>query len=240
MPANLTPQYIEAEEAFKRAATTEEKILALEEMLRTIPKHKGTEKMQADIKRRLSRLREEGEAARRKGKGDPFRVEREGAGQVFTVGLPNSGKSALVGALTKAKVLVAPYPFSTQLPIPGMMPYEDVLIQLVDSPPISPDLAPPALLASIRLGDGLLISLDVSVDSCLEDLDALIGILEDRRVLPDKTSRTLLALTKVDLDHARENAEVVRATFPQFSSVEVSTKTGEGLDLIPPAVFRML
>ena len=94
MPANLTPQYMEAEEALQRAITPEEKLDALEEMLRAIPKHKGTEKMQADIKRRIARLREASEAARKKGKADPYRVEREGAGQVFVVGPPNSGRSS--------------------------------------------------------------------------------------------------------------------------------------------------
>jgi hypothetical protein len=95
MPANLTPQYIEAEEAYKRATTVEERIAAVEEMLRAIPKHKGTEKMQADLRKRLARLRVEGREARKKGMSDPYRVEREGAGQVFVVGPPNSGKSSL-------------------------------------------------------------------------------------------------------------------------------------------------
>ena len=162
MPANLTPQYMEAEEAYKRATTQEDKLAALEDMLRSIPKHKGTEKMQADIKKRIARAREEGQAGAKKGRPDPFRVERAGAGQVFVLGAPNSGKSSLVGALTGAKVVVAEYPFATTAPVPGMMRFEDILIQMVDMPPLTRDTFVPAMAASIRAGDGVLLTVDAA------------------------------------------------------------------------------
>ena len=139
MPANLTPMYRKAEEAFRQATTTADKIAALEEMYATLPKHKGTEKMQADIRQRLSHLREAGQKEKVRGGVDIFHVTKQGAGQFVLIGTPNSGKSALVAALTKAHVTVAPYPFSTHAPVPGMMPYEDIQIQLVDMPPITPE-----------------------------------------------------------------------------------------------------
>ena len=176
MPANLTPQYLEAEEAYRRAKTQQEKLAALEEMLRSIPKHKGTEKMQADIKRRIAKLRDEAARAAKKGKADPYRVEREGAGQVFVVGPPNSGKSSVVAALTSAKVVVADYPFATSAPVPGMMKHENVLIQLVDTPPITPDTFPPAMAAALRGGDGLLVTIDASSDDCLDMLEECVGL----------------------------------------------------------------
>ena len=151
-------------------------------MLRTIPKHKGTDKMQADIKRRIARIKEAGEAARKKGKQDPYRVEREGAGSIV-IGPPNSGKSALVGKLTSAKVVVAPYAFATTQPVPGMMKYEDILIQLVDTPPISIDNCPPTLMASIRSGDAVIMVVDVSSDSCLDDIQSLLELLDERKVV---------------------------------------------------------
>ena len=132
MTANLTPDYLEAERRFKSAKTTEDKVAAIEEMMATIPRHKGTEKMQADLKRRLSKLR--AEQARRPTSriGIIHRVEKEGAGQVAMVGPPNSGKSLLVRRLTHAMPEVADYPFTTRVPLPGMMPFEDVQVQLVD------------------------------------------------------------------------------------------------------------
>ena len=137
MPANLTPEYLAAEEEFKSAQSHEEKIAALERMLSTVPKHKGTEKLQADIKRRLSRERKEGH---KKGgaRTVPFwLVKKEGAGQVALIGPPNAGKSSLLAALTNARPEVADYPFTTHAPTPGMMAYENIQVQLIDLPPVS-------------------------------------------------------------------------------------------------------
>ncbi|HON42432.1 MAG TPA: 50S ribosome-binding GTPase [Bacillota bacterium] len=239
MPANLTPQYMEAEEAYKRAITPEERLAALEEMLRTIPKHKGTDKMQADIKRRIARVKEAGEAARKKGKVDPYRVEREGAGQVFVVGPPNSGKSALVGRLTSAKVVVAPYAFATTQPVPGMMKYEDILIQLVDTPPISADNCPPALMASVRSADAVIMVVDVSSDSCLDDIQSLLDLLEERRVI-NQGKPHMVAMSKMDLPGAADNADILVEAYPGIGLVRVSAESGEGLEELPRAVFDML
>ncbi|MGI6130747.1 MAG: GTPase [Bacillota bacterium] len=239
MPANLTPQYMEAEEAYKRAITPEEKIDALEEMLRTIPKHKGTDKMQADIKRRIARLKEAGEAARKKGRPDPYRVEREGAGQVFVVGPPNSGKSALVGRLTNARVVVASYPFATVQPVPGMMKYEDILIQLVDTPPVLADNCPPALVASIRSGDAVLMVVDASSDSCLDDVQDLLDLLEERRVI-NQGKPHMAVLSKIDLPDAADNAEILLEAYPDISFVTVSAESREGLEELPRILFDML
>jgi len=239
MPANLTPQYMEAEEAYKRAITPEEKLAALEEMLRTIPKHKGTDKMQADIKRRIARMREAGEAARKKGKADPYRVEREGAGQVFMVGPPNSGKSALVGGLTNAKVVVAPYPFATTQPVPGMMKYDDILIQLVDTPPISVDNCPPALVASVRSGDAVIMVVDASIDSCLDDVQDLSDLLQERKVI-NQGKPHIVALTKIDLPGAADNAEIVLEAYPDIRFVKVSAESGKGVEELPRIIFDML
>ena len=118
MPANLTPDYLEAEQRFKSAKSTEEKIEALEEMYSTIPKHKGTEKMQGEIKRRLSKLRTS-QAKRPTRRIDAMhRVEKEGAGQVALAGPPNSGKSSIVGRLTNAPVKITEFPYGSPLPVP--------------------------------------------------------------------------------------------------------------------------
>src|SRR5262249_56952323 len=131
MPANLTPQYLEAEKRFKHAESLIEKIAALEEMMATIPKHKGTEKLQADLKKKLSALRKESEQSKKGGRRETFVVEREGARQLALVGAPHSGKSQLVRTLTHATPEVAEYPYTTRNPIPGMMLYDNVRLQLV-------------------------------------------------------------------------------------------------------------
>ena len=163
MPANLTAAYLQAEQKFKGASSHPEKVEALEEMLRTIPKHKGTEKMQADIKRRLSRLRKEALKKKSTASQKLFHyVEKEGAGQVVLCGPPNSGKSQLLENLTHAEPKVANYPYTTQRPLPGMMAYEDIQIQLVDTPPLDPETLEPWQLAMIKQADAVLLLFDVN------------------------------------------------------------------------------
>ncbi|MEW5866330.1 MAG: GTPase [Bacillota bacterium] len=250
MPANLTPQYLEAEQAFKEAKTVPEKIAALEEMLALIPKHKGTEKLQADIKRRLSKLREEGEKKAKTGRQDPFLVEKHGAGQVALAGFPNSGKSALVGALTRAKVTVADYPFSTALPVAGMMQFEDILIQLVDMPPMTEEGLGPGLAGALRNADALLLVVDASSDDCLDQLEGILTHLRERRVLRDEVvegvhAHTLedcmVVATKIDAPDAAENLEILKEYLPSgLEFVATSAATGENLETLRRRVFDLL
>ena len=184
MPANLTPQYMEAEQRFKQAATQQEKVTCLEEMLRVIPKHKGTDKLQADLKRRLSKLRQEAQRSSGARRAAGPSVVKEGAGQIALVGLPNAGKSALVGALSKAVTEVADYPFTTRKPIPGMVVYENVQIQLVDLPPISRDYMETWLQQIVRNADALLLVVDVSDGDALEAIEFACATLAEWKILP--------------------------------------------------------
>lgn len=248
MPANLTPQYYEAEEAFKKAATTDEKIAALEEMLAVIPKHKGTEKLQADIKKRLSKLRAAGEKKSSASRYDPFRIERQGAGQVALVGLPNTGKSALVAALTRANTKVADYPFTTTLPVSGMMPYENISFQLVDTPPVTADMFPAGLSGVLRGAELLLVLVDAGSDDCLQQLDDCLEALKLKRVLitegkpvgnskaPD---RCLLVANKCDLPESESRVEMLRELVPPgMEMMTVSALTGQNLEDLREKVFR--
>ncbi|MHC5088227.1 MAG: GTPase, partial [Planctomycetota bacterium] len=166
MPANLTQQYKKAEQRFKAASTDEDKLAALEEMLREIPKHKGTEHLQADLKKRRSKLKATIEGGGKKSGGtkhvDIFHVPKSGGGQIALVGMPNAGKSAILATLTHAHVHVADYPFTTDKPAPGMAKFEDVQIQLVDAPPITADFAPPGLVNTYRSADILAIVIDLA------------------------------------------------------------------------------
>lgn len=267
MPANLTPQYHAAEEAFRRAVTIEEKIEALQEMLSVIPKHKGTERLQGDIKRRLAKLREEGQRKAKSGGYNPFHVEKQGAGQVVLVGYPNTGKSSLVTTLTRAKLKIADYPFTTAIPAAGMMPYEDILIQLVDTPPITPDGLPPGLLNTIRSGDLLLLVTDASSPDCLEQLEAMFAILIEKKVIREQKSNLqetdnsgdpkpemetaedqfgrriipyLVAATKMDLEESEENMKILRELMPGLTLNTVSTNEVGMLDSLREAIFHAL
>ena len=184
MPANLTQQYKKAEQRFKAAGTDEERLEALEEMLREIPKHKGTEHLQADLKKRRSKLKAAIEGGGKKTGGvkhvDIFHVPKSGAGQVALVGMPNAGKSAILAALTHAHVHVADYPFTTDKPAPGMAKHEDVQIQLVDAPPITADFAPAGLVNTYRSADILAIVIDLAGE-VLEQMEVCTAYLDSHK-----------------------------------------------------------
>src|SRR5512142_2558551 len=162
MPANLTLQYKEAEARFRRAAGNAEKIDALREMIALLPKHKGTDKLHADLKHRLAKLEEEDAHAARSGhRGpDPGHVHKEGAGQWVLVGPPNSGKSSLLAALTHAHPETADYPFTTRAAQPGMATVEDVQVQLVDTPAAAAGRVEPWLPNLVRAADGVLVVIE--------------------------------------------------------------------------------
>lgn len=252
MPANLTQQYYAAEEVYKKASTPEEKLAALEEMLATIPKHKGTEKLQAEIKKKLSKMRKDGGSSKAGGsrQEDPFLIAGQGAGQVFLLGWPNAGKSALVGALTKAKVQVAEYPFSTALPVPGMMHHEDVGIQLVDAPPFVPEGLQGNFSTALRNSDMILLVLDLSDPDCVDHLDSMLEYLREKRILRDEVPQGVRALTmdkllvlgnKVDVADSDEVIRLIQELIPHCPTIlPVSANTGENLKELTYLVFQRL
>ena|SRR5438105_4356877 len=184
MPANLSPEYKAAEAAFRKTRDPRERLEHLREMLRTIPKHKGTEHLQADIKARIKELAEELEGAKKgAAHGGPALVIRpEGAAQIALIGPPNAGKSSLHARLTGSGAHVGPYPFTTQVPQAGMMPHEDIHFQLIDLPPIASEHPIPWLVGSLQTADAALLVVDLGEPSCLEQLQAVQSVLETQRV----------------------------------------------------------
>lgn len=250
MPANLTPQYFAAEEKFKEAKTIRDKLKALRGMLAAIPKHKGTERLQGDIKRRIAQLTDEEETARKKGGRGPGvdHVPREGAGQIVIVGGPNAGKSALFDALTHATPEVAPYPFTTQKPQPGMVDWGGIQIQLVDSPAWSDDYMESWVPNVARNGHAVLIALDLAADDPDDQLLRILAHMEEAALTlvaepewasaaiddPIYTKRAVVVGTKADL--AKSSPSEVGG----FPLHPVSTATGAGIDTLPALLFRML
>ena len=184
MPANLTPEYRAAEAAFRGSRDPEERLERLREMLRVIPKHKGTDHLQADIKRRIKELGAELEAPRKGGaRGAPALIVRpEGAAQIALLGPPNSGKSSLHARLTASGAHAAAYPFTTQHPRAGMMPHEDISFQLVDLPAISPEHPVPWLAGALQSADACLLVVDLGDPACLEQIEAVHAVLAGQRV----------------------------------------------------------
>ncbi|KPJ52181.1 hypothetical protein AMJ39_08460 [candidate division TA06 bacterium DG_24] len=255
MPANLPPQYIQAEQRFREAKTDEEKIARLQEMLAIIPKHKGTEKIRADLKTRLSRLRKGSAKKQRAASRRPQfdHVEREGAAQVALIGPPNAGKSALLAALTGASPEVAPYPFTTHRPAPGMMPFQNIQIQLIDTPPIASDVMETWLPSLVRKVDFVLFVVDLSSDDILEQTDTVVERLREGRVelvqtAPDDqpasgvaAKKTVIVANKCDVPGSPERLKILREFFgDRLPLVQVSASTGEGLEDLRTYVYRAL
>ncbi|HVN75740.1 MAG TPA: GTPase [Thermoanaerobaculaceae bacterium] len=250
MPANLTPQYRAAEAKFKAAHSPEERRAALEEMLATIPKHKGTEKMQAELKRRLARLRHDEEVRTAK-HGHAIKVEPEGAAQVVLLGPPNAGKSSLLGALTHAEPAIADYPFTTTRPQPGMMAFEDVHIQLVDLPPIASQHMDTWLPGLVRGADAALLMVDPTSTELPEDVEVvrdrlaaarapLVGELPEDVDPRDNPIVTLMVVTKTDVareDDLKVLEELYASVYPML---RISVATHAGLEALKVAVWRRL
>ncbi|MFB3827640.1 MAG: GTPase [Bryobacteraceae bacterium] len=236
MPANLTPDYLAAERDYKSAATPAEKIAALERMMATLPKHKGTEKMQADIRRRLSQARKE--TAKKGAHATPFYVvPKEGAAQVALVGPPNAGKSQLLSRITHARPEVADYPFTTRVPRPGMMPYEDVNIQIVDLPPLSPEFMEPWLPQVIRAAHLGIAVVDVNDATVLDEMEFLDQAALQYKFPPPR----LLLANKIDLPGAEDNFTALEDLYGgRYRCMAVSALTGRNLDALGPLLFEML
>jgi len=245
VPANLTPEYHDAEERFKAAESAADKVSALEDMLRVIPKHKGTEKMQADLKRRLSKLRKDHQ--KEKSSGGPKRpfyyIEKEGIGRVVVSGPANSGKSSLLGCLTNADPEIADYPFTTRAPQPGMMQYEDVQIQLVDMPPLAREVFEPWQIAMLEQADVGVLLFDVT-DSLLLDQTAFVLEQVKSRGLalpPDPESSLIILGNKVDLPEGKESFEAWQELFvDDFQAIPFSTAEAGHLLTLKKLLFDRL
>jgi ribosome-interacting GTPase 1 len=252
MPANLTPQYLEAEKNFRLARTTQEKIACLEEMLAVMPKHKGTDHLRADLRTKLAALTkslDKKTATQR----TSMTIEKVGAAQVAVIGLPNSGKSQLVASLTNAAPTVAAYPFTTQVATPGMMKFENVQVQMVDTPPLSEHPPEWWLLNIIRRADALLLLVDLT-DGPVAQAEALIARLNEKRIglgeppddeVDDKDSpvsykKAVLVGNKADLDTDGSGFRALRERYRARLPVIAISALGQGLDELKQGLFRVL
>ncbi|HXZ95268.1 MAG TPA: GTPase [Dehalococcoidia bacterium] len=252
MPANLPPQYFEAEKRYRSAREPEEKIAALEEMLAIMPHHKGTDKLQAALRQKIAKLSQEAEkkfaTARRAG----FYISREGAGQVMLVGPANTGKSQLLAVVTEAIPEIAEYPFTTKTPMPGMMKFEDIQIQLVDTPPIGYKEVRVLLSNVLTSADLIAIVVDLSREPVSQVEAALQGLREARiepltfddstQITPGSYPRKMLIVgNKNDMAGSNQNWEHLRSQYAGlFPLVSISAREGHGLEEFKRAIYQAL
>ena len=256
MAVNLPPHYHDAEAEYKKARTPEEKLVALKKMWVILPKHKASEKVQVILKSKISEVSDEIEQIKsgpKKASPNSYKIPKQGAGQVVFLGPPNAGKSRLLTRLTKATPEVAPYPFTTREPVPGMMDWEDVKLQLIDLPPITADFYEPFITDFTRGADAALLLLDLgdddgpfSVETVVERLQSYRRILVGKRPENDDDPtvfhlKTLIVANKIDADGAADRLEIVREMFAEKFPIHViSAERGDGLIELRTLLFQQL
>ncbi|MFM7113283.1 MAG: GTPase [Planctomycetota bacterium] len=254
MAVNLTPQYHEAESHYKKASSPAEKLEWLKQMWVLLPKHKASEKLQADIKTRMSDLREEVEkpksTARKLSAG---RIQRQGSGQIAIIGSPNSGKSQLLASLTAARPDIAPYPFTTRAPQAGMMEFENIKFQLIDTPPITSDQLDQPTISIIRQADSCLLAVDLSDDDGYFAAEVVVSRLAEAGIflssqIPEGIEdwaihhvRAFIIGTKCDSPGATERLEVFRELSKlNLPIIALDCLTGTGLANLGATMFKLL
>jgi len=250
MPANLPPQYFEAEKNFRLAKRPEEKIAVLEEMLAIMPKHKGTDHLRAELRGRIAKLTQL--ATKKSGvHRASMAIEKEGAAQIAVIGLPNAGKSQLVASITNASPTVAEYPFTTHAATPGMMEFENIQIQLIDTPPLAPPSIEWWLRHMLIRADALLVIVDLN-DAPLAQMEDITAQLEKIRIVIGESKveepgtilyqkRALIIGSKLALGNANENYMALKNKYEeQLPVIAISAKEGSGLEELKREIYQML
>jgi ribosome-interacting GTPase 1 len=253
MPTNLPPEYFDAEKRYRTASTSAEKLACIEEMLAIIPKHKGTDKLRADLRKRVSKLKSAAQAKKSLARHESaYHINKEGAGQVVIVGATNVGKSALVATVTHAAPQVADFPHTTWKPTPGMMPMENIQIQLIDTPPLSKEFVDPEMMDLIRRCDLVLLMVDLQTDP-LQQLEDTVALLGEHRIVPlrlkdryrDQRGISLLPFlimaNKNDNAATDENLDIFRELLSDnWPMIAASVATGRNLDLLKATIVERL
>ncbi len=254
MPANLPPQYYEAEKRFRLARTGKEKLTILQEMWAIMPKHKGTDRLQGELKAKLSQLKKEMQTKKKTGKSFySHHIEKEGAAQVVLIGLPNVGKSQIVTSLTNATPQVASYPFTTREPLVGMMPFKDIKIQLIDTPPITEEFTEPWLPEIVKYADYVILVVDLGSEEVLNQVDVILKRLEQSKVKlvvkeeeNDELNvqfykKTMIVGNKNDIPDAEEHFEALKDLHSDnFPLLSISAKEREGLQKLKRKIYGEL
>jgi ribosome-interacting GTPase 1 len=257
MPANLTPPYKAAEQRYREATDDPERLEALNEMMQVIPKHKGTEKLQAEIKAKIAKIKKAGIAKPSGAKAKALdNIPREGAAQIPLIGAPNCGKSQFLAAVTHAHPEIADYPFTTRIPTAGMMPWENIKFQLIDLPPIARQSFEGWMTSLLFRADAIFLFADLSSDDLIDDLGEALIILKEHRISLDRpdfelsdeeysldevSKRTFLIANKTDRDENNIRLDFLRESYAdKYPIYPVNSVTGEGVLALETDLFRSL
>lgn len=252
MPTNLPPEYYEVEEKYKAAQTQDEKVELLTTLISTIPKHKGTDHLRADLRRRLSKLKEQAQSQKKSGGPvSAFVIDKEGAGQVAVIGPANTGKSSLVANYTNADPEVADYPMTTWQPTPGMLKVDNIQVQLVDTPPLDREYNEPEFFQLLRNTDLLLLMVDLQADP-VSQLHDTVKTLVDNRIVPrhlqaehsqsgNKFIPLLVLVNKSDDDTLEEDYHIFCELLDEeWPCMPVSVAAGRNIDKLQARIFEQL
>lgn len=254
MPANLPPEYHAIEKELRTARTPQERIDIYERLIAVIPHHKGTDKLIAMYRAKIAKAKEEMERRPTTAKHAPtHKIEKSGAGQVVLIGPPNCGKSLLVKSLTGADPEVADYPFTTRLPAPYMMPFENVQVQLIDTPPVTADYMETWFPELVKIADAAVLVADLGDPDTAGLLDGIVRRLRDKKVefvavdaeIPPERfpfmKRAFVAANKIDLEGAARNFEDLGVLLETpAEKVAVSALSGRGLEEVRRRIFGLL
>lgn len=205
MSTNVSPEFAHAELKFDRAQTDDEKLEALEEMMSTMPGHKGAESLRAQIRTRYKKLKEKMEIKSKKSGGRNKPTIKKEAMQATIIGFPNTGKSSLFEILTGIKnPTTSEVAFSTYTPLVAMMSYDDVKIQLIDSPPF-----PNEDKSTINTTDTLIII-----------IDNLQQIAEAENYLKRAIGKKVYVFTKIDLLNEQEKRKLEATLKSKYKNID--------------------
>jgi len=223
MPVNAHPEYLDAEKHFHEAQTDEERIKALEEMIRWVPKHKSAESLRKNIRTRYKKLKQEF-AIKKKKRSSKKGIKKEEM-QAVLVGLTNSGKSSILKSLTNAEPRIASYGFTTTHPEIGTLNYQRCHIQIIDLPPLSSENFDKGL---VNTADTILIT--------VEKIHEIQIVLDS---ITNKNTKKIIVFNKIDIhdeNTKRKISETLKSK--KYNFVTISTETGEGIEELKEKIFK--
>lgn len=253
MPTNLPPEYFTADKKFREAESTSEKITSLEELIATVPKHKGTDKLRAELRKKLSKLKVEQQKKKSTGKHESvYHIEKEGTGRVTIIGSANVGKSSILAGLTHAAPKISESPFTTWAPLPGMMIIEDIQVQLIDTPPLNREHMDPEYFDILKGSNLLLLVVDLQATP-FKQVEEALAILEEHKIVPPQKKNQLpqeknfyfvpfvVVVNKDDDDKFDEDFEVFDELLEtDFPLVPISALNKRNLDKLSELIFDKL